>query len=60
MAATKHTRISPFNLELCQTLLNQTRSIDQTAELMGENKRTTIQCWRKKIIGAVERKELII
>ncbi len=60
MAATSKTRISPFNLELCQTLLNQTRSIDQTAELMGEQKRTTIQDWRKKIISAVERKELII
>jgi hypothetical protein len=60
MASTSKTRISPFNLELCQTLLKQTNSIDQTAELMGEQKRTTIQDWRKKIISAVERGELII
>ncbi|MCP4991383.1 MAG: hypothetical protein GY928_36610 [Colwellia sp.] len=61
MAATKHTRIRhKDHFELCQTLLNQTRSIDETARLMGEHVRTSIQDWRKKIIGAVERGELII
>jgi hypothetical protein len=60
MAVKPTTRMHQSNLELCQTLLNQTRSIDHTAELMGEGKNSNINEWREKIIAAVERGELII
>ncbi len=60
MAVKESTRMHQSNLELCQTLLNQTNSIDHTTELMGEGKSSNTKEWQEKIIAAVERGELII
>ena len=45
MAVNDNTRMHKSNLELCQTLLNQTNSIDHTAELMGEGKSSNTKEW---------------
>lgn len=53
-----------FNLELCQVLLRQTNSIDETARLMNDygtrSKSKGFKHWRNEIIKCVERGELVI
>lgn len=51
-----------FNRVLCQTLLDQTRNIDQTARLMSEGKDLSkcFRYWRKQIIKSVEKGDLKI
>lgn len=51
-----------FNQVLCQTLLDQTRSIDETARLMCESKwyHDGLRYWRKQIIKHVEKGDLKI
>ncbi|CAM0042917.1 hypothetical protein VPHK394_0019 [Vibrio phage K394] len=51
-----------FNQVLCQTLLDQTRSIDDTARLMRENESDTkgFYYWRRQIIKHVEKGDLKI
>lgn len=45
-----------FNRVLCQELLNQTRSIDETARLMSdcEDASDGFRYWRRQIIKEVE------
>lgn len=51
-----------FNQVLCQTLLDQTQSIDETARLMSDhkNKGDGYRYWRKKIIKHIEKGDLKI
>jgi hypothetical protein len=51
-----------FNLELCQALLRQTNSIDETARLMSDygNASEGFKHWRDEIIKCAERGELVI
>ena len=52
-----------FNLELCQTLLKQTNSIDETARLMAvddDNKYRGFAYRKKQILAAINKKELKI
>ncbi len=53
-----------FNLELCQALLNQTNSIDETARLMAVDFKSGasdgFRYWRENIIKAINKKELVI
>ena len=52
-----------FNLELCQALLKQTNSIDETARLMATDDDRTwrgFNYWRKNIIKSINKKELSI
>ncbi|AUR94704.1 hypothetical protein NVP1197A_66 [Vibrio phage 1.197.A._10N.286.54.F2] len=52
-----------FNLELCQALLKQTNSIDETSRLMAvddNDKQRGFVYWRNNIIKAINKKELVI
>ena len=55
-----------FNLELCQALLTQTNSIDETARLMAVDFESDggsskgFRYWRQNIIKAINKKELSI
>lgn len=52
-----------FNLELCQAILTQTNSIDETARLMAvddNDKHRGFAYWRENIIKSINKKELSI
>ena len=49
------------NVSICQSVLNQTRSIDETARTMDEsNTSKGFRYWREQIIKHIESGELIL
>lgn len=55
--------MTPANLSLCQAILRQTNSIDETAELMASDYQQVnygFTYWQREIIKEIEKGKLII